>query len=113
MEAAVAAVPVGAAVEVVGAAVADKLTARLPTLPQPAAALPPIAASLPATAGLFELNASLDDFKGFPSSMIEGTYDLTGPYASSRIGLPLEVGAQVRVVAAKDGMKATRLNVLR
>lgn len=33
------------------AAVADKLTARLPTLPQPAAALPPIAASLPATAG--------------------------------------------------------------
>lgn len=42
----------------------------------------------------------------------EGTYDLTGPYASTRIGLPLEVGAQVRVVAAKDGMKATRLNVL-
>lgn len=43
----------------------------------------------------------------------EGTYDLTGPYASTRIGLPLEVGAQVRVVAAKDGMRATRLSVLR
>ncbi|QIM21818.1 hypothetical protein G7075_12925 [Phycicoccus sp. HDW14] len=42
----------------------------------------------------------------------EGTYDLTGPYASTRIGLPLQVGAQVRVVAAKDGMKATRLSVL-
>jgi probable lipoprotein LpqN len=25
-----------------------------------------------------ELNASLDDFKGFPSSMIEGSYDLNG-----------------------------------
>ena len=46
------------------------------------------------------------------SDGFEGTYDLTGPYASSRIGLPLEVGAQVRVVAAEDGMKATRLNVL-
>ena len=25
-----------------------------------------------------QLNASLDDFKGFPSSMIEGSYDLNG-----------------------------------
>lgn len=46
------------------------------------------------------------------SDGFEGTYDLTGPYASTRIGLPLEVGAQVRVVAAKDGMKATRVTVL-
>ncbi len=46
------------------------------------------------------------------SDGFEGTYDLTGPYASTRIGLPLEVGAQVRVVAAKEGLKATRLNVL-
>ena len=25
-----------------------------------------------------QLNASIDDFKGFPSSMIEGSYDLNG-----------------------------------
>ncbi|MBM6402238.1 hypothetical protein [Phycicoccus sonneratiae] len=46
------------------------------------------------------------------SDGFEGTYDLSAGYASSRIGLPLKVGAQVRVVAAKDGMKATRLNVV-
>ncbi|HMM94921.1 hypothetical protein [Phycicoccus sp.] len=46
------------------------------------------------------------------SDGFEATYDLTGPVASSRIGLPLEVGAQVRVVAAKQGLKATRLNVV-
>ncbi|MGG5258182.1 hypothetical protein [Phycicoccus avicenniae] len=40
------------------------------------------------------------------------TYDLSAGYASTRIGLPLQVGAQVRVVAAKEGLAATRLNVL-
>ncbi len=42
----------------------------------------------------------------------EGTYDLSGQVATTRIGVPVAVGAQVRVVAAKDGMKATRLAVV-
>ena len=46
------------------------------------------------------------------SDGFEGTYDLTGQVATARIGVPVAVGVQVRVVAAKDGMKATRLVVV-
>lgn len=40
-----------------------------------------------------ELNASLDDFKGFPSSMIEGSYDLNGRRMHSFNRVVLATGA--------------------
>ena len=40
-----------------------------------------------------ELNSSLDDFKGFPSSMIEGSYDLNGRRMHSYNRVVLATGA--------------------
>ncbi|MGE2731354.1 LpqN/LpqT family lipoprotein [Mycolicibacterium vaccae] len=40
-----------------------------------------------------ELNASRDDFKGFPSSMIEGSYDLNGARMHSYNRIVLATGA--------------------
>ncbi len=40
-----------------------------------------------------QLNASLDDFKGFPSSMIEGSYDLNGRRMHSFNRVVLATGA--------------------
>ncbi len=40
-----------------------------------------------------QLNASLDDFKGFPSSMIEGSYDLNGKRMHSYNRVVIATGA--------------------
>ena len=40
-----------------------------------------------------QLNASLDDFKGFPSSMIEGSYDLNGKRMHSYNRIVIATGA--------------------
>ena len=40
-----------------------------------------------------QLNASLDDFKGFPSSMIEGSYDLNGKRMHSYNRIVLATGS--------------------
>ncbi len=46
------------------------------------------------------------------SDGFEATYDLTGPVAPTRGGTAVAVGAQVRVLAVKDGLKATVLGVV-
>ena len=58
-----------------------------------------------------KLNASSDDFDGFPSSMIEGSYDLNGKrlHSYNRVVIPVTAGAGLPALSgAVDGDHAGR-----